>query len=324
MVGLVKPPKEEKPTRLIARFVGLILLVAIAGTIIWNYTTQSNIDLIEIGSVASLGVDPEDLIEVDGMRIRVVQHSEGSTPLVLLHDVDVGGSIAMADLAAAASDFQTVTIDLPGFGLSTRIPEPGEQHTVGNMAEVVGGVLDRLFTRPVVVAGVGLGGKVAADLAVRRPELVAGLVMIDTDFWAEDEWRQRAQKLPLIGESMTYTYETSGRFAESVWAPHCDEGGWCPTPQQLVDRTAAARLRDSTASIHAFWNTPQASLVPSDLGEVRAPTAYVWSLDGPVPRETVERIKAEIPAMTIMDVDVFAAHLESPSTVVEAVRSVGG
>lgn len=321
MVGLVKPPKQEKPSRIAARFTVLIILLVIAGMAIWHATTQSHVDLLETGSVASLSVDPESLLDVEGVRLRVVQHSTGDTPLVILHDVDVGGSIAMADLAAAAAGFQAVTIDLPGFGLSTRIPEPGPTHTVGGMAGIVAGAIEQLFTRPVVVAGVGLGGKVGADLAVRRPDLVAGLVMIDTDFWAEDEWRQRSQKLPFIGASMTYTYETSGRFAQSVWAPHCGDGGWCPTPQQIVDRDAAARLRNSTASIHAFWNTPQASLVPSDLEEITAPTYYVWSTKGPVPQESVVLIKQDIPAMSVIDMDAWAAHLEDPAAVIDAARS---
>lgn len=324
-MGVTQPPKAQKTTRTAARFLFLLFLLALAGASIWHVTTQGHIDLVEDGSVASLNVDPNSLISVDGMRVRAVQHSSGATPLVLLHDVDIGGSVAMTGLAEAATDFQTVTIDLPGFGLSSRIPEPGDRHTVGAMAEVVAGTLEQLFTRPVVVAGAGLGGWVAADLAVRRPELVAGLVMIDTDFWASEGWRERSQRLPILGTSMTYTYETSGRFAHGTWAPHCgDQGGWCPTAQQRVDRDAAARLRGSTASMHAFRNTPQASLVPSDLGRIEAPTYYVWSLKGPVSRESVERIKADVPTMTVVDVDTWAAHLEAPWAVVDAVRAVGG
>lgn len=325
MPGLVPPPKQDRPSRVIARFLGLIVMLAAVATFIWNYTTQNNIELVEVSSVESLRVDPESLISVDGLRIRVVQHADGATPLILLHDVDVGGSVAMGDVATAADGFRALTVDLPGFGLSTRITEPGHHRlTIAGMAEVVGGVVEQLGYRDVVVAGVGFGGWVAADLAVRRPDLVAGLVLVDTDFWAADEWRQRAQRLPIIGPSMTYTYETLGRFSQRVWAPHCAEGGWCPTPQQVVDRDAAARIRNSTKSIHAFWNTPQASLIPSDLDEIRVPTVYVWSIKGPVPRESVDRIIGEVPSISVIQAEAWAAHLEAPATVIDAARVAAG
>ncbi len=324
-MGLTQPPKVQRKTRTVVRFVFLIVLLALAGATIWHVTTQGHIELVEDGSVASLNVDPDSLVDVNGVRLRAVQHSDGTVPLVILHDVDVGGSVAMSGLAEAASDFRTVTIDLPGFGLSTRLPEVGDAHTVGTMADTVSAALEQLFARPVVLSGVGLGGKVAAEIAVRHPELVAGLVMVDVDFWATDTWRERSQRLPIIGRSLTYTYETSGRFAIDTWAPNCGEpGGWCPNPQQRVDREAAATIAGSTASVHAFRNTPHASLVPSDLHLITAPTTYIWSLKGPVSRESVERIKEALPEMTIVDVDVWAAHLESPAVVADAVRAVSG
>lgn len=325
-MGLTQPPKLQRPSRTLARFAVLVLMLFAAAVAIWHVTTQNNIALTEDGSVASLDVDPDSLFEVGDLRLRVVQHSTGPIPLVLLHDVDVGGSVEMADLAAMAADeLYTVTVDLPGFGLSTRIPEPGRSHTVGAMADAVAVVTESLFTRPALLVGVGLGGKVAAEMAVTRPDLVAGLVMVDVDFWPEEKWRVRAQRLPVIGSSMTYTYETSGRYAASVWAPHCGEpGGWCPSPQQLVDRAAAAGILGSTASIHAFHNTPQSSLVPSDLDRITAPAVFVWSLRGDVPRESVERIKAEIPDLTVIDVDTWMAHLEAPRIVLDAVAAITG
>jgi pimeloyl-ACP methyl ester carboxylesterase len=318
-MGVTQPPKVQRKTRTLARALFLLALVAAVAITIWHVTTQNNIRLIENGSVASLNIDPDTLFPAAGVRLRVVEHSTGRDPLVLLHDADVGGSVSMSQLVQETiGEFMTVTVDLPGFGLSTRIPESGVQHTVGNMADTVAVVLDEVFTRPVVLAGVGLGGKVAAEIAVRRPDLVDALVLIDVDFWGEDTWRQRAQKLPLIGQSMTYTYETSGRFALTNWAPDCGEGGWCPTPQQRIDREAAARLANSTASVHAFVNTPQASLVPSDLGEIQVPTVYVWSLRGGVPRSSVERIKSAIPHMVVVDVDTRMAHTEMPGAVRDA------
>jgi pimeloyl-ACP methyl ester carboxylesterase len=85
-----------------------------------------------------------------------------------------------------------------------------------------------------------------------------------------------------------------------------------------------ATIIDSTDSIHAFRETRPASFVPTDLDQITAPVAYVWSIKGRVPRDSVERIKAELPDMTIFDVDAWMAHVEAPSEIVEAIRSLAG
>src|SRR5690606_41665558 len=98
----------------------------------------------------------------------------------------------------------------------------------------------------------------------------------------------------------------------------------CRPPQRVVVAGAPARFRTSTGSIHAFWNTPQASLVPPARAEIAAPTYYVRSSKGPVPQESVVLIKQDIPAMSVIEVDAWAAHLEDPAAVIDAARSASG
>lgn len=324
-MGLREPPKQERTTRVFVKFLVLILLVVGAGIAVWNATTEQRIDLIEDVTIGSLGLDPDTIVVAGDLEIRVVDRSAAPDPVILLHDVDVGGSVVFAQLIPLVEgDFRPVTLDLPGFGLSQRMSEIGAHHTVAAMSGVVADIIDQRYRGPVILVGVGLGGKVAAETAVTRPDLVRGLVMVDVDFWQVDGWRERTQKLPWLGRSMTYTYETTGRFAARTWAPHCGDGGWCPTAQQLANRNATAVIVGSTDSINAFHKTPQASFVPSDLDEITAPTAYVWSLRGDVARESVQRIKADIPHMVITDVDAWKAHLEAPEAIVTAIQVVAG
>jgi hypothetical protein len=41
-----------------------------------------------------------------------------------------------------------------------------------------------------------------------------------------------------------------------------------------------------------------------------------------VPRESVDRIKADLPDMEIFDVDAWMSHVEAPEQVVEALLTV--
>jgi pimeloyl-ACP methyl ester carboxylesterase len=324
-MGLQQPPKQEKPGRLFIKMVMLLALVAGAGVLVWAFSVDSRIDLTEDLTVASLELDPGTFVTVDDLDIRVVDLSVGDLPVVLIHDVDVAGGVVFDQLAPLLEgDLRAVTLDLPGFGLSERMPTEGVHHTVGAMAGVVADVIAQRYGAPVVIVGVGLGGEVGAEVAVTRPETVAGLVMVDVDFWSIDGWRERLQRWPIIGRPMTFTFETSGSRALDTWAPHCDEGGWCPTADQVRKRGVTATIIDSTDSIKAFRETRQASFVPTDLDRITAPVAYVWSIKGRVPRESVERIKEELPDMTIFDVDTWMAHVEMPDEVVGAIRSISG
>jgi pimeloyl-ACP methyl ester carboxylesterase len=303
----------------------LVALVAGVGVLVWAFSVDSRIDLVEDLTVASLELDPETFVTVSDLDIHVVDLTVGDLPVVLLHDVDVSGGVVFDQLAPLLEgDLRAVTLDLPGFGLSERMPTEGAHHTVGAMAGVVADVVQQRYGSPVVLVGVGLGGEVAAEVAVVRPETVLGLVLVDVDFWSIDGWRERMQRWPFIGRPLTFTFETSGSRAMETWAPHCDEGGWCPTADQMRKRGVTAAIIDSTDSINAFRETRPASFVPTDLDQITIPVAYVWSLDGEVPHESVERINGEIPDMTIFDVDTWMAHVEMPGEVVEAIRSVAG
>ncbi len=321
MAGLRPPPKPDAPSRVVLRIIVLVLLVVVAGLTVWSAVTHQRIRLTEDVSLEDLELEP--FVTSDGISLNVVREGEGTVPLVLLHDVDVAGSVLWDDVVAALDpNFSVVRVDLPGWGLSQRLPEEGTGHTVASMAVKVGEVVESMG-QPALVAGVGLGGEVAAEIAVIRPDLVVGVVMVDVDFYKEDGWVEFLERLPWFGTAATYAFETGGRFAGGRWAPNCGEGGWCPTQSQVDARDLAETIIDTADSIRAFRRTPAASVVPSKLGEITAPVHYLWSQEGDVPRESVDRVQAELPGA---QVDVLAeawkAHLDFPGDVATAIESM--
>lgn len=101
----------------------------------------------------------------------------GRLPLVLVHG---GGS----DNAAISwfhvferfgAQRDVVAPDLPGFGGSLEVPAVGG---ADNMADVVAEVARSLRIERAIVAGVSMGGDVALHVALRHPELVAGLALV--------------------------------------------------------------------------------------------------------------------------------------------------
>jgi haloalkane dehalogenase len=77
--------------------------------------------------------------------------------------------------------FRCVAVDYPGFGLSEHPQSYG--YTPAEHAGVIGELVDHLNLTDAVVMGSDWGGPIGLDVASRRPERVAGLVMGNTWFW---------------------------------------------------------------------------------------------------------------------------------------------
>jgi pimeloyl-ACP methyl ester carboxylesterase len=289
-------------------------MLALFAIFVWAAVTNQRIPLVE--DVRIDAVEGVDLELTEGVAFGVDDRGDGDTPVFLFHDVNIAGGVMFESLVEAfGGDVRTVAVDLPGFGFSTRFPSQGLHHTVRGMAERMVPLIEARADGPVIVAGVGLGGEVAAELAATRPELVAGLVMIDVDFYGGGTMVQSLEGLPWLGNAVTYAFEVSGPFSESSRHPYCSEGGWCLSPQQSRVRELAGVVIGTSYSLQAFRSTPAASNVPSRLIDITAPTVVVWSEKGPVPEDSIDRLVETVSGATLQTFDVFEAVHEEPDRV---------
>lgn len=101
--------------------------------------------------------------------------ADGPPPLVLLssgahdrHDWD--------ELRAELGEQRTIAIDWPAHGESPAGSAPGSAMLLADVAEEA---VEQLAPGGAIVAGNSVGGFAAARMAIRRPDLVRGLVVID-------------------------------------------------------------------------------------------------------------------------------------------------
>jgi pimeloyl-ACP methyl ester carboxylesterase len=120
-------------------------------------------------------------VEIDGLRVHLRDEGprgEGSEPpVVLLHGT--ASSLHTWDgwAQALAGERRVIRFDLPGFGLTG--PTPDGDYRIARYVEVLFGVLDRLGVERAVLAGNSFGGRVAWNAALRAPERIDALILID-------------------------------------------------------------------------------------------------------------------------------------------------
>lgn len=102
------------------------------------------------------------------------------TPLVLLHAFPVDARMFNGARALLEEHARVITPDQRGFGES---PLEGSASSAPSLDAVAGDVialLDSLGLRRVVLGGCSMGGYVAMSVLRAAPELISGLVLIDT------------------------------------------------------------------------------------------------------------------------------------------------
>lgn len=100
-------------------------------------------------------------------------HGEGP-PLVLINGLGFGRWGWFKQVPAFSRHFRTITFDVRG--------ERGLKNGVVDLADDVVALMDQLRIRKAHVLGTSLGGFVAQELALRRPDLVDRLVLVCTSY----------------------------------------------------------------------------------------------------------------------------------------------
>jgi pimeloyl-ACP methyl ester carboxylesterase len=159
-------------------------------------------------------------IAVDGRRTRVrVDGDPDHPPVLLLHGIGRSLEDWAPQWERLAGAYRVITLDIPGFGFSSR---PSEPVTLAALAQGVADTLDALGERrPLHVIGNSLGGAVALQLLIQRPERVASLVLVNSaGFGREVTMLLRMLTLPGIGRMATRrTTRASARILErSIFA----------------------------------------------------------------------------------------------------------
>lgn len=136
-------------------------------------------------AAADLGADPtpreEKVTLADGRSINALVAGPGRAPkLVFIHGLGGSQSTWQVVLGDLVETYRVTAIDLPGHGASDKADPTTTDYSIGGLTSAVAEAIAALKAGPAIVAGHSLGGAIAMQLALNRPELVNGLVLINS------------------------------------------------------------------------------------------------------------------------------------------------
>ena len=221
------------------------------------------------------------------------EQAGAGSPVVLLHEGIGDSRMWEPQWESYAERFRVVRFDMRGFGQSP--PAVGTFSLSGDLVEL----LDELELGPSALVGMSLGGSVAMEATIARPDLVSRLVLVGPGLrgfemddetkagWDEEEAAlERGDDDEAVEINMRMWVDGPSRAPEEVDPELRRKVG--EMQRRAIDIWREAGEEGTHEPLVEDWG--------ERLGEISVPTLIlVGELDRPEMREIAERLEAEIP-----------------------------
>jgi 3-oxoadipate enol-lactonase len=225
-------------------------------------------------------------------------HGEGP-PLILINGLGFGRWAWFKQIPAFSRHFSTITFDVRG--------ERALRNGVADLGAEVVNLLEHLGVEKTHVLGTSLGGFVAQELALERPDLVDRLVLVCTSYGAggPESMSPWALKDMIGWPSLTIEGATRRGLQTAT-----SEAYRAERPEEF-EQIVQWRLADSP-SLSAFYEQMRAGArfdASRDVGSITSPTLVIHgALDRYVPPANAAALAQAIPGAKLRILD-NAGHL---------------
>jgi pimeloyl-ACP methyl ester carboxylesterase len=248
-------------------------------------------------------------IQAGGIDVQYFAEGAGE-PIVFLH-CTAGSGRQWAGLAGTLrEEFQVVAPDLCGYGATTHWPGFGT-FNLGVEADLVGALI-RQLKKPAHIVGHSFGGAVGLQLALRYPEHLKSLTLIEPAAFhllrdGDDEDERALRQISEIATTIASGVNCGDyvgamcRFVD-YWSGH---GSWdgLPNSQRIA---LATRINKVTLDLWATLNDPTRL---DDLADLDVPTLIVSGGRSPFPtRRICFHLARTLPDVKLRTIDE-AGHM---------------
>lgn len=252
------------------------------------------------------------------LNLSYLQAGDDGPVLLMLHGWGAFKELWWSSLRDLGRDHRCFALDFPGHGES----DFAGHSTIARLAETVAAFCDDLGLREITLFGHSMGGSVAAELALLRPDLVGRLILVDA---AVDAHLMppfaRTYLLPSVGWAALRVTQAVGRAFSPLGrrVPHEHGGGWL---RPWLRRSAYLAGFDAYG-LHQILRSLFATEAGERLAALGVPTLVIsGQLDSLVPPANSRRLARLIPGARYVQIPA-ALHNpmdERPRAFVRAVR----
>ena len=254
---------------------------------------------------AKYATTPSEFINMDGMDVhyRDEGNKMDSLPLVLIHGTSSSLHTFDAWTTALKSEKRVVRMDLPGFGLTG--PFPDRPYSIDNYTLFIEHFLKSKGIKKCILGGNSLGGVIAWQFAIKNPEMVEKLILIDAaGYPLESESVPIAFTLagmPVFNEFLTFitprfmakssvenVYADKTKVTESLVDRYFELTLRAGNRQALVDRM---RVGIDTNSVYLIKTIQQPTLVMWGAEDLLIPVKSAYRFHNDLPNDTLVILK---------------------------------
>lgn len=252
------------------------------------------------------------------IRVYVEDRGTGPEAIVFSHGLLFSAQMFSEQVRSFSRSYRCIAYDHRGQGRSER--PPGDTIEIESVYSDAVALIERLGASPCHFVGLSMGGFVGLRLAVRRPDLVRSLVLIETSAEKEPAPFQLRLELMALLVRLFGTRPVFGTTMKLMFGPtfrtdpaHATEWNAWRTRLRAVDRSILPALR---GVIH------RAAVTEAELRAITVPTLVIGGAEDRVyPPTTTERLQASIPGSRLVIIP-GAGHsptIEQPEAVTRAI-----
>lgn len=291
-------------------YIVIVLALVVAIAVYWLFPNQVTKLLILAGRL--LARTRAKSITVDGLAWPYLEGGPTDAPTILfVHGFGADKDSWLLYAGPFTRDYHVIAPDLPGFGDATR--DPGLEYTIEVQARRLKTFTDALGLERLHLAGISMGGYIAALYALDHPDSVSSLVLFDNagvKVGVTSSLREHVDdgKNPLT----VRTWEDLDEMIRLI----TDRPLWIPAAckRYFLQRSVA----DASLHDRIFWGLVEESernALNDRLADLGMPTLIVWGRqDKLFPASTVDIMQASIPdsRSVILEATGHAPTIERP------------
>lgn len=272
------------------------------------------------------------LVEVEpGIKIHVLEAGTG-TPVYLQHGNPTNGMLYRKIWQELPTDrMRLIMPTMVGLGFSTKIP--ASQHTLENHVRWINAALRQIDPGGLVYVGQDWGGAVGLGALMRSPELLKGMVLLNTGFTAPKATFELSRPhaiaaTPIMGEILL---ENVISVFDRLHETQGDPASIPPDVAALYARPVreSGNIKGPLALMRMVPTGPDHPTSPL-MGEIEAyartlkvPTEIVWGMRDPILARLLPAMTEMYPAARVTETQ--AGHFlqeEVPVEIAEAIERV--